>query len=279
MTSELSPSDESATPLRVVVVDDAADIRLLLTLQFTRDPRFEVVGQGENGAEAIDLADRLRPDLMVLDRQMPVLGGLEAIDKVRAKSPTTAVILYTATSDEETQQAALGAGAVEVLEKTGTDFIAMLTAKLVERTSGNADSLELRVGPVAASAARVWIANTTRLLEAVGGHPEVVDVPPDVLEFFCTLIDQWQEIAAASEQFLWVARSPVEEVARIVEHWAVIDAMTDEQLERLGVHWSPPEGEPFFHALTAGVLRALESHQETRRLAARLTSQWGSPEG
>ena len=55
--------------------------------------------------------------------------------------------------------------------------------------------------------------------------------------------------------------------------------MSDQQLEALGIHWSPPEGQPFFHALTAGVLRALERHEETKELAARLSTQWPRSDG
>jgi hypothetical protein len=53
-----------------------------------------------------------------------------------------------------------------------------------------------------------------------------------------------------------------------------MDAMTDEQLERPGVHWSPPDGQPFFQALTTGVLEMLRRHDETSRLASRLVAQW-----
>src|SRR5687768_4414011 len=109
--------EDSAGPLRVVLVDDAADIRMLLRLQLRRDARFVVVGEGADGLEAIELAERLQPDLMVLDRQMPVLGGVEAIDRIRRVSPGTAVVLYTATSDDETQHAALAAGALTVVDK------------------------------------------------------------------------------------------------------------------------------------------------------------------
>ena len=56
--------------------------------------------------------------------------------------------------------------------------------------------------------------------------------------------------------------------------------MTDEQLELLGIHWSPREGEIFFRALTEGVLQALGRHEETKRLASLLGEQWAPhPEG
>jgi hypothetical protein len=63
-------------------------------------------------------------------------------------------------------------------------------------------------------------------------------------------------------------------VQRIVGYWSGIDALSDEQLQRLGISWSPPDGAPFFTALTTGVLTALRRHDETQRLAARLGEQW-----
>jgi hypothetical protein len=54
----------------------------------------------------------------------------------------------------------------------------------------------------------------------------------------------------------------------------LIDQMDDEQMARLGVNWSPPDGQPFFRALVAGVLDAMSRHEETRRLAGLLTEQW-----
>jgi CheY-like chemotaxis protein len=266
-------------PVRVVVVDDLADVRLLLRLQFARDERFDVVGEGADGLEAISLADRLRPDLMVLDRQMPKLGGVEAIPEIRRRSPETGIILYTAQSDAGTQQAALAAGALDVFDKSAglaMGFVDHLVGVLVARGDDPAATVDVRVGPVSAAAARVWVANTKTIIDAVAAHPEVLEqpVPPDVLELFSSFLDQWGAVARDADEFRWAARARPDDVFRIVTHWADIDRLSDGDLRRLGIHWSPPEGEPFFHALTSGVLDALRRHDETRRLAARLGDQW-----
>jgi hypothetical protein len=127
----------------------------------------------------------------------------------------------------------------------------------------------------------MWVPNTERILDAVRAHPEVLEraVPADVYELFHSLLRQWAEIAATTEEFRWAARASATDVSRIVEYWAVIDRMSDEDLELLGIHWSPPEGEVFFRALTAGVLQALGRHHETQRLAALLTEQWAPYQG
>ena len=248
---------------------------MLLRIEFELDGRFEVVGEGCDGNEAIDLARELQPDLLVLDRNMPVRGGLEAIGPVRVVAPDTAIVLYTAGYDDGAHHTALAAGALDVLDKAGgPQFVDRLTAKLLDR-AGNAQAhLEVRVGPVSGDAARLWIANSKRILAAVTDRRDVVEVPDDALVLFWSLLDRWDEVAQDAEEFLWVARANRDDVTRIVEEWAVIDGMTDEQLTQLGVEWSAPEARPFFEALTAGILRALERHDETERLTARLVEQW-----
>jgi CheY-like chemotaxis protein len=266
-------------PVRVLIVDDAPDIRLLLRIQFGRDPRFAVVGEATDGFEAIELAGSQQPDLVILDRQMPGLGGMEAMPEIRRRSPDSAIVLYTANADPGTVQAAVDAGAIDVLDKLrGTvGFVDQLVDTLFRRAT-TGDTVEVRVGPVSAKAARVWIPNTRKIIDAVAAHPEVLgqEIPEDVIDLFRSFIDQWDAVAASTDEFRWVARAKPNDVSRIVGYWAAVDAMTDEQLAQLDVHWSPPEGEPFFSALTAGVLEALKRHEETRRLAARLGEQWAA---
>src|SRR5205807_1189440 len=124
-------------PVTVVVVDDDGDIRELLRLQFERDPRFEVVGEAADGEDAIAVAEALRPDLVVLDRQMPRLGGVEALPEIRRRAPSTAVVLYTAAADAPTYHAALAAGAVDVVPKraTGPDLVQTLVGALLARSA------------------------------------------------------------------------------------------------------------------------------------------------
>jgi DNA-binding NarL/FixJ family response regulator len=272
--AEALPRPERTT---VVIVDDNIDMRVLLRLQFDGDARFQVVGEAEDGDEAIVLAGRTSPDLMILDRQMPRLGGVEAIPQIRRVSPGTAIVLYTAGADANTYHAALAAGALDVIDKSGGGaggFVEHLAQVLLSRSAPDA-TIEVRVGPIPTTAARVWVANTKRIIEAVAAHPDIAPtVPEDVIELFRTLLAQWGDLAEEGDEFRWVARAAPADVSHIVEAWAHIDAMTDEQLDRLGIHWSPPEGEPFFRELTAGVLQALSRHDETQRLAAKLGEQW-----
>jgi CheY-like chemotaxis protein len=269
---------ERSERVRVVIVDDALDVRMLLRLQLARDPRFEVVGEAADGLEAIERAETLQPDLIVLDRQMPRLGGLEAMPEIRRRAPRAAIVLYTAQTDPGTYHAALDAGALHVLDKVGAvrGFPDQLVSALLRGASASTGGIEIHVGPVSSKAARVWVANTTKIIDAVAAHPEVLGhtIPPNVIDLFRSFLQQWEAIAASTEEFRWVARAQPDEVNHVVNEWAVIDSMTDDQVARLGVAWSPPEGAPFFTALTTGVLTALRRHEETQRLAERLGEQW-----
>ena len=276
------PAGVETAVVRVLIVDDSQDIRLMLRLLLGRDDRFDVVGEGGDGREAIRLAGELRPEVVLLDRQMPVLGGLEAIPEIRRVAPETEIVLYTAAGGAETESAAIGAGAIGVLWKRGAtlDLGQDLAGMLARHWADPAAELEIRVGPVPSGAARLWVANTQGLLAAVEAHPEVLErpVPEHILAVYHRFLDAWEAVAQETDSFLWVGRARADELREVVEEWAYLDSMDDAALEHLGCAWSPPEARPFFDALTTGVVAALGKHAETRRLAERLVSRgWAGP--
>ena len=83
----------------VLVVDDNPHVREALCELFTREGDFDVCGEAENGREAIEKAQRLRPDLIVADLSMPVMNGIEETRLLRKLMPRVPVIIYTAHSD------------------------------------------------------------------------------------------------------------------------------------------------------------------------------------
>jgi DNA-binding NarL/FixJ family response regulator len=81
--------------IEVVVCDDEPDLRLLLKVVLSRDPEIVIVGEAANGAEAVDIARSLQPDVLLLDIAMPMMDGLEALPLIREASPETRVVVFT----------------------------------------------------------------------------------------------------------------------------------------------------------------------------------------
>ncbi|OPY58262.1 MAG: Sporulation initiation phosphotransferase F [Pelotomaculum sp. PtaU1.Bin035] len=102
-------------PLNILIVDDQAGVRYLLEI---------VVGEAghrahtaRNGLEAVKLANSIRPDLVFMDVRMPIMGGLEALDKIKALTPETDVIIMTAFCSEDTIAQAMQKGALCCISK------------------------------------------------------------------------------------------------------------------------------------------------------------------
>lgn len=85
--------------MRILIVDDEPDIRELLKLYLELDGRFDLVGEGTNGEEAVELAGSTHPHAIILDVNMPIMNGFEAIPLIRDKSPDSKILLYSAYSD------------------------------------------------------------------------------------------------------------------------------------------------------------------------------------
>jgi DNA-binding NarL/FixJ family response regulator len=100
----------------VLVVDDYALIRKKLPAAFLSDG-FKTCGEAENGKEAIELAERIRPDVIILDFMMPMMNGLEAAPKLRKIFPNTPIILFTLYEDNLSKKEVSDAGISLVLSK------------------------------------------------------------------------------------------------------------------------------------------------------------------
>jgi CheY-like chemotaxis protein len=80
---------------RVLVADDNPRIRKMLCQLFEREHDYDICAEAENGQEAIELALKHRPDLMILDFAMPVLNGLDVARKLKKTMPEVPIILFT----------------------------------------------------------------------------------------------------------------------------------------------------------------------------------------
>jgi two-component system, chemotaxis family, chemotaxis protein CheY len=101
----------------VLIVDDNAVIRQSLCEIFKRDGDFEVCGEAENGKEAVEKAQELHPDLIVLDLSMPVMNGLDAARALKRMMPTVPLIMYSAFGDKFAETQARLIGISEVVSK------------------------------------------------------------------------------------------------------------------------------------------------------------------
>ena len=104
--------------IRVLLADDAADVRMLLRTTLQLDGRFEVVGEVDDGHAVIELAGAVKPDAVVLDLTTPTLGGLETIPRLRTTSPQCRIVVLSASDSHELVEAALAKGATASLDKT-----------------------------------------------------------------------------------------------------------------------------------------------------------------
>jgi two-component system, chemotaxis family, protein-glutamate methylesterase/glutaminase len=105
--------------IRVLVVEDSLTVRKYLVECLQNDPELEVVAEAEDGKQAIELCERLRPDVVTLDMMLPVMTGLSATEYIMAYCPTPIVIVSASTNRGELFRTyeALSAGALDVIEK------------------------------------------------------------------------------------------------------------------------------------------------------------------
>lgn len=106
-----------AEPIRILVVDDHHVVRQGLVALLNIAPEIKVVGEAGDGVEAIELYRRLRPDITLMDLQLPKLGGVEAIQKIRADDPAARFVVLTTFDGDEDIFRALQAGAKAYLLK------------------------------------------------------------------------------------------------------------------------------------------------------------------
>ncbi len=110
-------SESSTTRCRVGICDDVASFRSVLALMFQVEPGIEVVGQAENGAEALELVRSTPVDVLLLDVAMPVMDGLEALPQIRDAAPDTKVVMLTGFGTAAIHERALSEGASRFIEK------------------------------------------------------------------------------------------------------------------------------------------------------------------
>jgi DNA-binding NarL/FixJ family response regulator len=97
--------------LRILVVDDHDVVRRGIVSLLTAQPDFQIAGEAGNGFEAVDMAEQLQPDIVVLDIGLPGLNGLEAAQQIRRVAPHSKILFFTQHAIPEMVRIAMNTGA------------------------------------------------------------------------------------------------------------------------------------------------------------------------
>ncbi len=156
-------TDDSRRPIRVAVADDHPVVRDGLVAMLHAEPEFEVVGEAASGLEAVSLVERIAPDVLLLDLEMPGLDGVGVLRRLRELESGTRVIVFTVFDTDERIIAAVEAGASGYLLK-GVPRAEIFAAIRVVHAGGSL------LQPVVASTVLRHVAARSRSGEAVASR-------------------------------------------------------------------------------------------------------------
>ena len=179
---------EEAARIRILVADDHPMLREGLVAVLNTQPDFEIVGEASDGSEVVRLAARLKPDVILLDLEMPNMDGVAALEKLRNGSSEARIIIFTAYDTDERILSALRAGARGYLLK-GASRKEIFDAIRTVHAGGSL------LQPVV----------TTRLLEHVERgkeHAQPGDLTPRELEVLALLARGRRNAEIADELFI-----------------------------------------------------------------------------
>ena len=108
---------ETSKTIRIVIADDHAIVREGVSSLIAVRPDIEIVGEAEDGAQAVQLVRDLEPDLILLDLMMPRMDGIAAIHEIKRDDPDARILVLTSFAEEEKVFAAIKAGALGYLLK------------------------------------------------------------------------------------------------------------------------------------------------------------------
>src|SRR5215217_1911198 len=152
-----------AAKIRILVADDHPMLREGLVAVLSTQPDFEVVGEASDGSEVVQLAERLGPDVILLDLEMPNLDGVAALEKLRDTGSETRTVVFTAYDTDERILSALRAGArgyllkgasrqeifgaIRTVRAGGSLLVPGVADRLLDRIDGEETSLRISVSP------------------------------------------------------------------------------------------------------------------------------------
>jgi CheY-like chemotaxis protein len=181
---------------RVLIVDDKADIRGIVATRLRIEPGFDVVGEAANGAEAIARVGELKPALMILDLQMPVMSGEEVIPILRSLAPALRILVFSAYAGAQQRLSAAERPDAEVRKGTGLKPLVEELHHLVERAPTDLVRVDLGIVDVglAQRASHAW----ARLNPAVREIAVESGTRPDFLALVGVFLALGEPLAAAA---------------------------------------------------------------------------------
>jgi DNA-binding NarL/FixJ family response regulator len=130
----MTPGERIDHPtIRIIIADDQALVRRGAAVLLSMEPDMEVVGQARNGVEAVELAQLLHPDVILMDLHMPIKGGVAATREITRALPNTQVLVLTTLNDDETVFEAVRAGAHAYLLKDADEDELLETIRALRR--------------------------------------------------------------------------------------------------------------------------------------------------
>jgi len=119
--------------IRVLIVDDHPVIRKIVRSTLEAHPHFDVCGEATNGAQAIEDAKKLKPDVVVLNITMPVMNGFEAAREIKTILPQTAIVILSSNADQHFIEEAkkIGVQAYVTKTKAGEELVKAVEAAVI----------------------------------------------------------------------------------------------------------------------------------------------------
>lgn len=148
MTTDQSPEPGSDELLSVLIADDEAVVRETISIYVSSAPDMQVVGTAADGRAAVQMAETLRPDIILMDIQMPRVDGVEAVAEVLRLLPRTHVVMITTFTSREAVVPALRAGALGYVLKSDPPerLLSAVREAVAGRTQLSPQALEAVVG-------------------------------------------------------------------------------------------------------------------------------------
>jgi DNA-binding NarL/FixJ family response regulator len=138
MSRQRARMGNEESSIRLLIADDHALVRSGLRSMLEREPGFEIIGEAEDGREAVELCRSLRPDLILMDVRMPRMDGLEATRTIKQESPEIGVLMVTMHENPDYMLEAIKAGAAGyVLKDAPLDELITAARRVVDGEPSN----------------------------------------------------------------------------------------------------------------------------------------------